>query len=176
MTNEITPEQVEQAEGLELCRYVELLVFGDDGTANTPHRLSDALLSAPEYDLTEGEERWLVKNGADPDAFPWYMEVWKHRGDLIKETRDLLESHVSAWRAEPRDFLNSGDAERELKAELLKRFKGLLFQSFYDKCGNLYCSCDIGHFVSKGFGEAESEARALCIAACKACLKQRKES
>ena len=42
---EITPKQVEQADGLELCRFVELLVFGDDLTASTD-KMNDRLVKA----------------------------------------------------------------------------------------------------------------------------------
>ncbi len=167
---EITREQIETAEGEELNRFCELLVFGDDLTARTSSnnpRLMDAVNNSRSWDNSDVDDILIAMRVNEPSS----VALWRLRGN--RRYREQLERDVANWRAKPRDFVGDGNAERELKAELRERFGGLSYQYIEGKPGS-YHEYDVGAFVSKGCGVGADEPTALCRAACLACLEQRK--
>ena len=169
MTDNPTTEQVAAATDVELCRYVELYCFGDDGTANTDEDIVYAIALGFRGYVTG----WVFNGNKYPEGGVLEnldeMTIWHNRHG--QPWQSDLEAHVAAWRAEPRDFSDHGILKL-LKDEIHRRGwqYDLTGQTATDFVGAV--ADDYGHAICL---HAETEWEALCRAAVLACMQSEEE-
>lgn len=149
------------ADRVEICRTIERELFGDDGTANTDERIEDALsesfgviagggqieLHFPESQNQEHDALCILKApfatplSRDRNGLPEVaLTFWNNRHG--EQWRDAIESVVSAWRAEPRNFFEDWDAwEKMVKAAM--RADLFFYPEWFCSRGEYIFSCTV---------------------------------
>ena len=109
----LTPSAVDQLTGRELAIAVEWWVFGDDLIPKTDDQIADAILADVDHSESAFGES-LVTGGRSAAGREHALRLWKRRHGTTWERS--IESHVAAWRADPRELT------AELMMELLRSF------------------------------------------------------